>query len=35
VFTSRGKGHDPKNELVDNGFVVERSVKAGEQRKLL
>lgn len=35
LFSSRGKGDAPKNELVDKGIVVERQVKTGPQRKLL
>lgn len=35
LFSSRGKGDAPKNELVDANLVVERRVKTGRQRKLL
>lgn len=35
VFSSTYQGNKAKNELVDQGVVVERTVKNGENRKLL
>jgi len=35
MFSSSYKGNKAKNELVDQGIVVEREVKNGEKRKLL